>query len=105
MISMKKIFVKVFLAVLLITGLTSTSNAQRFCITVRPAAPVVVRPAYRPAGSVWIAGDYVWGGPGAGYVWHPGYWARPPRPRAIWIGGHWSRERRGYYWIPGHWRY
>lgn len=102
---MKKIFVKTFLSVLLFTGLASTSNAQRFCIRARPVAPAVVRPAYRPAGSVWIAGDYAWGGAGRGYVWHPGYYARPPRPRAVWIGGHWARERRGYYWVPGRWRY
>lgn len=102
---MKKIFLKTFLVILLFAGFAITGNAQRFCIRVRPVAPVVVRPSIRPAGSVWVGGDYVWGGVSVGYVWHPGYYARPPRPRAIWIQGHWSRERRGYYWIPGHWRY
>jgi hypothetical protein len=102
---MKKIFITAFITVLLVTGLATAGNAQRFYINVRPAMPAVVRPAYRPAGSVWIGGDYVWDGARAGYVWHPGYWARPPRPRAIWITGRWVRERRGYYWVPGHWRY
>jgi hypothetical protein len=102
---MKSILRKVLLVGLLFTGLTSAGNAQRFCVRVRPAVPVVVRPAYRPAGAVWISGDYVWGGVNAGYVWHPGYYAAPPRPRAVWMPGLWVRERTGYYWRPGHWRY
>jgi len=99
-----KSLIKTLLITFLFTGLTSLSNAQRFYVKVRPAVPVVVRPAHRPASAIWISGDYVWGGTNVGYVWHPGYYARPPRPRAVWVPGYWIRERRGYYWRPGYWR-
>lgn len=99
-----KSLIKTLLITFLFTGLTSLSNAQRFYVKVRPAVPVVVRPVHRPASAIWISGDYVWGGTNVGYVWHSGYYARPPRPRAVWVPGYWIRERRGYYWRPGYWR-
>jgi len=34
----------------------------------------------------------------------PGRWEMRPRPRAVWVPGHWRSSRRGWYWIPGHWR-
>lgn len=102
---MKKMVLKTFLSILLIAGFAFAANAQRFYVRVRPVAPVMVRPAIRPAGAIWVAGDYVWGGVNIGYRWRPGYYAVPPRPRAMWVPGYWMRERRGYYWRPGHWRY
>jgi hypothetical protein len=101
---MKSSILKSFLVILLLTGLVNISNAQRLYVKVRPAIPVVERPAYRPAGAVWVDGDYVWGGMNAGYQWHAGYYAMPPRPRAVWVPGYWVNERRGYYWRPGYWK-
>jgi hypothetical protein len=103
-ILMKRIFVKTILIVFLFISFSDVINAQRFCIRVRPAAPAIVRSAYRPGGSIWIDGDWVWGGAGIGYQWHPGYWTTPPRPRAVWVPGLWLRERRGYYWRRGYWK-
>jgi hypothetical protein len=102
---MKSGILKSLLVIFLFTAFANISNAQRFYVKVHPVAPVVVaRPVYHPANAVWVGGDYVWGGVSAGYQWHPGYYAVPPRPRAVWVPGVWVRERRGYYWRPGYWR-
>ena len=31
-------------------------------------------------------------------------WVLPPYPRAVWVGGYWSRGPHGWYHAPGHWR-
>ena len=28
---------------------------------------------------------------------------RQPAPEAVWVGGYWIYESRGYAWMPGHW--
>ncbi|WP_461102224.1 hypothetical protein [Spirosoma koreense] len=61
-------------------------------IIARPPAPRYVRLAptwrpYRPA-----------------YRWHTNYRVVTPRPRAIWVPGHWIARRHGNVWQPGYWR-
>lgn len=51
---------------------------------------------------VWIGGYQRWDG--HAYVWVPGRWDRPPRPRAVWVAPRWRHDRRGYVFIEGHWR-
>jgi hypothetical protein len=63
---------------------------------------VVIRPARPSAAHVWVGAE--WTPSGSTYVEHPGYWAMPPHPGAVWIAGHWANRPRGYVWIPGHWR-
>ena len=70
---------------------------------VAPAPPPVVTyyapPVVAPApGYAWVGGYYYpYGGR---YLWHGGYWARPPFAGAYWIGPRWYGGR--YY--HGHWR-
>jgi hypothetical protein len=47
-----------------------------------------------------IAGHHRWNG--TNYAWIPGRWKRPPRPRAVWVRGHWVQD--GWYFVDGHWR-
>ena len=63
-----------------------------------PRAPHEPRP---DRVSIWIEGFYRWDS--AAYVWVPGHWERPPRPRAHWHRGGWYRGNRGWYWAEGHW--
>jgi hypothetical protein len=51
---------------------------------------------------VWIAGYHRWDG--RAYVWVPGHWALPPRPRRAWVPAHWEHDRRGWFFVDGHWR-
>lgn len=77
--------------------------AQRVVVRVGPPAPIVERPGPRPhPGWVWIGGYQRWDG--RAYVWVPGRWAAPPRPRAQWVPGHWRHQPGGWVWIEGHWR-
>jgi hypothetical protein len=58
----------------------------------------VSRPRMPGPGYVWVDGYYDYYG--RGYAWRPGYWARRPHPRAMWVG---PRYNRGVY-IRGYWR-
>lgn len=87
---------------LLLTGFSQISHAQRIYVKVQPAAPVVTRPPAPSPKHVWVEGEWIV--ENNNYVWKPGYWALPPRAGEIWIKGHWAREKGGSYWIPGHWR-
>jgi hypothetical protein len=58
-------------------------------------APV---PAYPAPGYTWIAGYYY--PVGARWVWHAGYWSRPPYAGAVWVG---PRYYSGRYYA-GYWR-
>jgi hypothetical protein len=69
----------------------------------RPHTVMVVRPVRPIPGHVWVSEEWV--PAGATYVYREGYWAAPPRPRAIWVPGNWRRHYSGYVWIAGHWRY
>src|SRR5690348_17472688 len=80
-----------------------TDTRGRLYVRVGPPAPIIeARIAAPGAGYVWIEGYQRWDG--GRYLWVPGRWVMPPRPRARWVAGHWSRDRRGWYWVDGHWR-
>jgi hypothetical protein len=72
-----------------ICGVTLCVGAASAQVVVRmgPPPPVVVERPGRAlhAGWVWIPGYYRWNG--RRYIWMPGRWAAPPRPRAIWVPG------------------
>lgn len=95
------------LALLFLIGTSAAFAGPRFFVGVGvgPAyvpAPVYVAPpivapapvAYAP-GYAWIPGYY-----GPHYVWHAGYWARPPYPHAVWVG---PRYYGGHFY-GGYWR-
>jgi len=96
---------KHLLAAALILG--SASSAAFAQISVRIGPPprrvevIPVRPVGHP-GWVWQPGYHRWDG--RAYVWVPGHYAEPPRPRARWVEGHWVHRRGGWVFIEGHWR-
>jgi len=64
-----------------------------------PPPPVVAYPApYARPGYTWVGGYYYPVGPR--WVWHSGYWARPPYHGAHWVGPRYYNHR--YY--AGYWR-
>jgi WXXGXW repeat (2 copies) len=75
-----------FIALCGITLATGAANAQVIVHAGPPPAVVVERPGspLHP-GWVWMPGYYRWNG--RRYIWVGGYWAKPPRPRAVWIPG------------------
>lgn len=87
-----------------ITAFGATESHAQIIVRERAVyrGPVVVRPA-RPSGRhVWVRDEWVVDH--GAYVRRPGYWALPPRPRAVWVGGHWDRRPGGYIWVGGYWR-
>jgi hypothetical protein len=70
--------------------------------TAPPAYPVEVVGVAPEPGFVWIRGYHRW--ENGAYVWTPGRWERPPRPRARWIEGKWNHHRNGWYWVEGRWK-
>jgi WXXGXW repeat (2 copies) len=67
-----------------------------------PRAVAEVRTVAPGPGYVWVAGYHRWDG--RAYVWVPGVWLAPPRPRAVWVAHHWVHDRHGWYFVEGHWR-
>jgi hypothetical protein len=67
-----------------------------------PPAEIVETPPPAPDPTfVWVGG--FWGWNGYRYVWHRGYWHRPPYGHRYWVHEHWERGPRGYIFIGGHW--
>lgn len=85
-------------------GLASCSAGAYYGYRVPPPPPPpagVVGYAPGP-GYVWIDGFYDLRG--TRWVLVPGYWARPPHPRAVWVRSYWEPYGRGYRFHRGHWR-
>ena len=53
-------------------------------------------------GYVWVNG--YWGWRGRDYAWVPGYYSRPPHPRAVWVAPRWERYHDRYRFHEGRWR-
>ena len=74
-------------------------------IVIRIAPPHAVierRPPPPDRNHVWVSGYHRWDG--NAYVWTPGRWEQPPRPRAHWVAHHWVHQRGGWVLVEGHWR-
>jgi len=100
---MKKI-TKVFMLFAALTlGALATANAQ-IVVRVRPSRPAVVvtRPAQPSPRHVWV--DEEWVPRGHRYVWHGGYWTKPPHRNAVFVPGHWDHHERGEVWVKGYWK-
>src|SRR5262245_13521204 len=92
-------------ALVLVIGVVDAFAAPvaRVYVRVGPPRPVAEVRIARPGPEfVWVGGYHRWDG--GAYVWVPGAWQRPPRPRAAWVPGHWRHDRRGWYFVEGHWR-
>ena len=96
------------LAFLTLTAITESAcggGGYYYVRTPPPPRPYAVGMVGRAPGPgyVWIDGFYDWRG--SGWAWAPGYWARPPRPRAVWVPGYVRHEgRHGYRYSRGYWR-
>jgi hypothetical protein len=93
------------LAAILLAGTlyAATASAAEVFVRVGPPPPVrmgIVGVAPSP-NHVWVNGYQEW--VGRRYVWHDGYWAPRPYPRAIWVEHRWVPRRGGYVFVPGHW--
>jgi len=54
------------------------------------------RPPKPGPGFVWISG--FWYPDGYRYMWHDGYWTRPPYRRAVWIAPRYDGRYHDGYW-------
>ena len=96
-------FQKALLFALISGGLAATAAHAEIVVRVGPPRPIVERRVPAPGrGYVWTPGYHRWDG--ARYVWAPGTWVMPPRPRAHWVAPHWVHRRHGYVFVEGHWR-
>jgi len=93
---------KSLLLVLLAIGFSITQLSAQVVVRVRPPRPHVVITTRPGPHHVWVRED--WEPSGTEYRWHGGYWVEPPRPKAVWVPGHWRKRPGGYVWITGHWR-
>ncbi|MGD0461500.1 MAG: hypothetical protein ABSB74_03325 [Tepidisphaeraceae bacterium] len=66
-----------------------------------PPEVVEVQPVMPGPGYIWIGGFYRW--EYGRYVWHRGYWGRPPYGYHRWYGGHWEHRPHGYFYVGGRW--
>jgi len=53
-------------------------------------------------GMIWQPGYHRWDG--AAYVWTPGAWVDPPRPRAVWVAPHYVHRHGHWEFREGHWK-
>jgi hypothetical protein len=86
-------------------GLFALQARTAVFVRIAPPRPVIERVVPAPGPHyVWVGGYYRWSG--RAYVWVPGRWAHPPRPRVVWVAPHWNYvpARHGYVFVGGYWR-
>ncbi len=90
--------------VLATMGLSACTSGRYYSHGVPPPPPPRIGVVgYAPGpGYIWADGFYDLRG--SRWVWVPGSWIRPPRPRALWVRPYWEPHRRGYRFHRGHWR-
>jgi hypothetical protein len=70
---------------------------------LRPPLPNAEQPGPLPrAGVVWISGYHRWNS--GSYVWIPGHYEVPPRPRAVWVPHRWMHRHGQWILVEGYWR-
>jgi WXXGXW repeat (2 copies) len=98
---MKILVRSALLAVMLFAGMSALSAAQ-LSIGVRigePPPPRVVRVVPQRPGAEFVWVDGYWYPVGRRYMWHAGYWTRPPYEGARWVGPH----HDGAQFFAGYW--
>ena len=96
---MRKLFLSSLFA--MVVGL-GAAQAQ-VVVRIGPPRAVVEHRAVRPSrGHVWVSGYHRWDG--RAYVWEPGRWEMPPRPRAVWVAPRWRHGHDGWVFTEGRWR-
>jgi len=91
------------LAGLSIAGCAARAGYSYGYVSVPPPAARVEVYGYAPGpGFAWV--NRYWNWRGSRYVWVPGSWQRPPRPRARWEPGRWENHHGRYAFRQGRWR-
>jgi len=96
---------KVLLTTACVIFLTAGISQAQVAIRIGPPPPPRERippPPPEHRDWAWHAGYHRWDG--TRYVWVPGAYERPPRPRARWVPGRWVHRGGGWVWVEGHWR-
>ncbi len=94
---------KTLIASVLGCALSFCAMAEEVYVRVGPPRPIHERRLVSPgAGYVWTPGYHRWDS--NRYVWAPGQWQRPPRPRGRWVAARWQHRPGGWVFIDGHWR-
>lgn len=62
------------------------------------AEPIFAAPG---PGYVWVPGHWYW--TGRDYIWHAGYWSRPPAVGQVWVRAGWAYHGGRYRYVPGRW--
>jgi hypothetical protein len=52
---------------------------------------------------VWKRGHWHWDVYRNRYTWVAGEYVLRPRPRAVWVPGHWFHRAGAWFWHDGHW--
>jgi hypothetical protein len=89
---------KLFAAIVLTAS--AAFGQVSFGIQIGPPPPphvLRVRPAIPAPGYAWV--DGYWYPVNNRYLWHQGYWTRPPYPEAVWVGPRYE----GRQFFEGYW--
>lgn len=102
----KRVLLRAVIGLMITISLCGSVNAgAAVFVRLAPPRPMVERivPAPGP-GYVRVGGYYRWNG--RAYVWVPGRWVVPPRPKAVWVAPRWNyvRPRGSYVFVAGYWR-
>ena len=89
----------VFLSVLVFAA--SHSASAQIYVTVRPNAPVIVRPLQPGPSYVWVNEE--WEPYRDSYRYSAGHWASPPHAGYYRKNGYWKHTNKGHVWIKGDW--
>ena len=95
---------KKIVASMIFAGLLSAGAASaQISVRIGPPRPLVERRLPPPGrGYVWVNGYQRWDG--NRYVWTPGRWELPPRPRARWQQYRWVKRHGEWHMEEGRWR-
>ena len=95
-----KNFFRVLAVAALFAAPASTARAQvSLNIEIGPPPPLRVQRVAAMPGPDFVWVDGYWYPVGRRWVWHAGYWTRPPRPGAYWIAPY----HDGRAFVPGYW--
>lgn len=98
---MKNKLIKFLSLSLLIGGISFSASSQVY-VTIRPSAPVIVRPPQPSHTHVWISNE--WEPEGKSYRYSGGHWAAPPHGGDVYYQGRWKHGKKGHVWVPGGWK-
>jgi len=101
--SAKLVAIASLAALPLLVGMTASAIAQ-VGAPPPPQAEAVPPPPSAGPGAYWVWQPGYWRGNGHRYVWFAGRYVHAPYARAVWVPGNWVLVRGRWVWRTGHWR-